>query len=92
VTDELKDASGIPGWFTTADAELRSEIIDGRGIVTSGAELLDGNGKAVYNDHRFRGGGGEDRILAKRRGLAAASLPPKRAAILLKLPSHPQAR
>jgi hypothetical protein len=41
VTDELKEASGIPGGFTTADAELRAERIDGRGVGTSGAELLD---------------------------------------------------
>jgi hypothetical protein len=41
VTDELKDASGIPGWFTTENAELRSETIDARGVATSRAELLD---------------------------------------------------
>ena len=55
VADELKEPSGIAGGLAAADAELRTERIDGRRVGTSGAELLDGNGKAVYNDHCFEG-------------------------------------
>ena len=44
VADELKEPSGIAGGLAAADAELRTERIDGRRVGTSGAELLDGNG------------------------------------------------
>jgi hypothetical protein len=55
VADELKDAPGIAGGLAAADAERRAKRIDGRGFGTSSAELLDGNGQAVYNNHRFEG-------------------------------------
>ena len=73
VANELKDPIGITGRFAATDAESRAERVDGWRIGTAGAELLDGDGEAVYNDHRFGGGGGESRVSAKRR---ASPLPP----------------
>src|SRR5437867_8370018 len=65
VTDQLQNTLGIAGRLAAAYAGLGAEPRDGWSVRAARAELLDGNGKAVYNDHRSVGGGAESRSLRK---------------------------